>query len=322
MSSRADAPVLERGAFLEKLLAAPRAGAERILAFFDSRAGAICRDGSLLMIPLDDHMCHRGDGLFESVNYRERRIFALDAHLERLFRGAEELGLKAPYGESETKELIRDVAYAGGAPAGDIRIFLSRGPGGFGVSTNECPATSLYIVALDARPPDPSLYKRGLTAFVSKYPPKQDYLAQIKSVNYLPNVLMASEAKERGMDVAVTFDENGYMGEAAIANIALIDKDGCLRAPEIKRILPGTTMLAALKLAEEKIPVRQGPIHISEIAEAREMLALTSASLCVGVTRFNDVPVGQGASAGTPGPVALWLKDALLESMLKSGTPF
>lgn len=73
--------VATRDQFLTALLAAPRPGSERVFAFYDSRADLICTDPVLLLLPLDDHIAHRGDGLFESICYREGRIFALDAHL-------------------------------------------------------------------------------------------------------------------------------------------------------------------------------------------------------------------------------------------------
>ena len=132
---------------------------------------------------------------------------------------------------------------------------------------------------------------------------------------------MAMEARQKGMDVAVTFDENGIMGEAAVANVGLVDAQGRLLCPEIRRILPGTTLLAAMEVAAERMPVVQMPIPRAAIDSASEMLLFTSSTLCVGITHFDGKPVGHGAHAGKPGPVALWLKDVLLDYMLKKGAP-
>ena len=304
---------VDSDAYLQALLSAPRPGVDKFLAFYDHRVGRIGTDPRLLLLPLDDHICHRGDGLFESICYRERKIFVLDEHLARMRDGARALGITPPCSWEELRERILDVARASGRDHGDLRVFLSRGPGGFGISPAECPQAGLYIVALAAKLPNEDVYRKGLTAFSSAIPPKQEYLARIKSTNYLPNVFMA---------VAVTFDENGFMGEAAIANLGIVDAQGRLRSPEIRRILPGTTLLAALELAGERMPVLQGPIHKEDIATAREMLLFTSATLCVAVTRFDDKPVGQGEYRGKPGPTALWLKDALLARMLAQGTPY
>lgn len=214
------------------------------------------------------------------------------------------------------------MARASGTDHGDIRVLVGRGPGGFGVSPEECPQSSLYIVALRKALPTEAFYEKGLTAFASAIPPKQEYLARIKSTNYLPNVFMAAEARQRGMDVAVTFDEDGHLGEAAIANVGIVDAEGRLCCPEGRRILPGTSMLAARKIAPQRLPVVERPIRREEIFTAREMLLFTSASLCVGISHFEGRPIGQDPDAGRPGPVARWLRDALLEHMLATGTPF
>ena len=304
------------------LMAAARPGADKILAFYDARVDAVCRDARCLLLPLDDHMCHRGDALFESLCYREGRIFALEEHLARLRDGSRALSLLPPCSWDELRARILDVARASGTDHGDIRVLVGRGPGGFGVSPEECPQSSLYIVALRKALPTEAFYEKGLTAFASAIPPKQEYLARIKSTNYLPNVFMAAEARQRGMDVAVTFDEDGHLGEAAIANVGIVDAEGRLCCPEGRRILPGTSMLAARKIAPQRLPVVERPIRREEIFTAREMLLFTSASLCVGISHFEGRPIGQGPDAGRPGPVARWLRDALLEHMLATGTPF
>lgn len=308
--------------YLQALLAAPRPGSENYLAFYDHRVGRISTDPRFLLVPLDDHLCHRGDGLFESICFRERVIFALDEHLARMRNGAAALSLTPPCPWEEARARILDVARASRQDHGDLRVFLGRGPGGFGISPAQCPEASLYVVALRNSLPTPAFYQKGLTAFTSAIPPKQEYLARIKNTNYLPNVFMAAEALQKGMDVAVTFDEHGVMGEAAIANVAIVDHDGRLLCPELGRILPGTTLLAAMDVAAKRMPVLSGPIRRADIESAREMLLFTSSTLCVGITHFDGKAVGHGEHKGRPGPTAFWLKDALLARMLAEGARF
>lgn len=305
--------------FLDTLLKAPRPAAEKILAFYDSRANLICRDGKCLFIPLDDHLCHRGDGLFESFAWRDCRIFAFREHLERLRKGAAFLRLEPPVSWSRMETLIKAVARAADRTHGDLRLFLGRGGGGFGVSPYECPLTSLYIVALETALPQEKLYREGLRAFTSAVPPKQDYLAGIKNTSYLPNVLMAAEAVERDSDIAISFDSAGNLCEAAIANVAIVDEGGSFRTPALNGILPGTTLLGALDLLKGKMPIVEGPVTREDVGKAREILLFTSATLCVPVTSFDGVPVGPADRAGQPGPVAMWLKDALLKRMISTG---
>ena len=53
---------VDSDAYLQALLSAPRPGADKFLAFYDHRVGRIGTDPRLLLLPLDDHICHRGEG--------------------------------------------------------------------------------------------------------------------------------------------------------------------------------------------------------------------------------------------------------------------
>ena len=149
-----------------------------------------------------------------------------------------------------------------------------------------------------------------------------DYALQLYPNATLPNVFMAREAEKQGLDVAVSFGADGVMGEAAVANIAIVDALGRFVCPTFTNILPGTTLLAAMKLAEQKMNVLQQDILHEDIAQAQEVLLLTSSMLCVPVTSFDRVPVGQGELRGKPGPTARWLKDQLFEELFARGTVF
>lgn len=304
--------------YAARLLAAARPHPGGILAFYDHRVGCIGRDAALLLIPLDDHLCHRGDGIFESIAYRERRLFQLDAHLERMRRSAAALDIAAPCPWEELRAIIIAVAVAAGEAAGNIRVLIGRGAGGFGVDPAECPTPSLYVVAIKAHVPDEGWYARGLTAFRSAIPAKQEYLARIKNTNYLPNVLMTAEARKRGMDVALCFDAQGFLAEAATANVALVDTAGALRCPDFSNSLPGTTLLAAMDIARAHMPVEPGQLREADIFAARELLLLSSTPLCVGVTHYENTPIG----AGAPGPVTAQLRRLLLEKLVAEGCPF
>jgi len=108
--------------------------------FYSSIWGGVSLDPRLLMIPLDDHMVHRGDGVFEALKVTERRIFLLQPHLERLLKSAEMISLKHNWTKSGLSELVKEtvrMVLAGreGNPAdASVRLFLTRGSGSFGTS--------------------------------------------------------------------------------------------------------------------------------------------------------------------------------------------
>ncbi len=310
--------VLDAKSYLERMLAAPRPGQEKILAFYEHRVGAICKDVSLLLIPLDDHLCHRGDGAFESISYRDNKLLQLDAHLKRMQSSAAGLKMTPPCAWDDIRQIIMQVAKAGGQSHGSMRILLGRGPGGFGISASECPTTSLYVVAIKSKIPTQTWYDKGLTACASKIPAKQGYLAKLKNTNYLPNVLMDAEARQLQVDVTVSFNEQGYLAEAAVANVALVTKQNELVSPFFEQVLPGTTLCEAIEYAKEFMPTKFANITREDILHAKEVLLFGSTPLCVGITHFDNMPIGNGQV----GPLAHKLRQGLLERILAEGIPF
>lgn len=309
---------VEAKTYLDRLLAAPRPGAENILAFYDHRVGAICTDPRLLLVPLDDHLCHRGDGVFESVRYRQRRLFQPDRHLARLRHSASVIRLVPPCPWGEVRDLIIDVARAGGEDEGGVRVLLGRGPGGLGVSPSECPEASLYIVAWRQKTPPDAWFEAGLTSFRSSIPAREGILVGVKHANYLPNVLMMDEAHTRGMQVPLCFDAEGFLSESAVANVALVDPEGTLVAPEECGALPGTTLHRVMQVAGEFMPVARRRISENDIRAARELLVLGTTYECASLVRYEDAPIGDGR----PGPVSALLRERLRASLLEDGVPF
>ena len=86
--------------WIGRLRGQPRPGEDKVLVFYDHRLRALCRDPRLMLLPLDDHMVHRGDGVFESLHVTQGRILELDAHIERLRRSCGVLGLELPCGRT------------------------------------------------------------------------------------------------------------------------------------------------------------------------------------------------------------------------------
>ncbi|MDR0827049.1 MAG: aminotransferase class IV [Desulfovibrio sp.] len=302
---------------MEKILAVRRPGEENILAYYEHRLGAISREPRLMLLPLDDHLAHRGDGIFESIKYVQGRLYGLDQHLERMQRSAAGIFLDPPCSWGELKALIIATAAAGGRENGQIRILLGRGPGGFSVDPTESPESSLYIIAYNFEPKEDSWYAAGLKAFHSSIPAKQGYLARIKNANYLPNVLMMRESRERGLDVPICFDGAGRVAESAVANICLVDQEGVLQVPESTNSLSGTTVQRAIELVRGEIHACVRPLKEVDIFTASELLLLGTGPDCVAIVSYEGRSIGKGRE----GPVCARLRALIRADILASGVP-
>lgn len=247
--------IVNADAYLARLLAAPRPGCEGVLAFYEHRLGVIGTDPRLLLIPLDDHLVHRGDGVFETLKCVGRRLYQVKPHFERMERSASAIFLAPPCPWDEVARLTMEVCRAGGAADCLVRVLLGRGPGGFTVDPAECPTATLFIVAYTYHPKPDAVFAQGVTAFRTSIPAKQGYLARIKSIDYLPNALMRREATERGEDYPVCYDDKGFLAEGATENVCLVDAAGRLVVPELNNALAGTSLLRAVELLRGEIEV-------------------------------------------------------------------
>lgn len=310
-------PVLSSEEYREKMLSLPRLCAPDVLAFYEHRVGAICTDAKLMLLPLDDHIAHRGDGVFETIKYTEGKLYRLEAHLDRMKRSAAGLFLTAPCSWDEIRDIVIAVAAAGGVPEGQMRVLLGRGPGGFGIDPAECPVASLYIVAYKFHPKPESWFAAGLKGFRTTIPAKQAYMAKLKNTNYVPNMLMMREARERGMDTPFCFDDEGFLAESAIANLCIVDASGALSVPEFTQSLPGTTLLRALELLEGMLPISFRRIAEREIFSAREVILFGTGPDCVAITSYEGKPI----NGGRIGPIAVAARQRIIEDIRATGTP-
>jgi len=307
-----------REMYLRAMLDVERPGASEVQAFYEHRVGLICTDPALMLMPWDDHLVHRGDGVFEAMKFVDGRLYQLDPHLARMRRSSSSIFLEPPCSFDEMRGLILEVCRAGGRLTGMLRVFLGRGPGGFGVYPSECPETSLYIVATDLHQPKPFFYEQGVTAFRTSIPAKQSYLATIKSIDYLPNVLMKREAQEKGYDFPFCFDRNDCLAEGATENVCIVNKDGHLVIPEFTNALAGTTLMRAVDLIKAEMPsVTFRSISEEDIYLAREVIIVGTTGDAIPVVRFNGQPIHDVR----PGPVCRRIRELIQQDIRENGIP-
>jgi branched-chain amino acid aminotransferase len=311
-------PILDTDAYVDRLLAAHRPGAHKICAFYDHRIGAISQDPRLLLMPVDDHLVHRGDGVFETMKFANGKIYQLDPHIRRLGRSTEAIFLAPPISLDAIRDITLDVARAANCEEGRLRILMGRGPGGFGISPMECPVPSLYVISYLVKPKGEELWEKGVTAFRTAYPAKQSWLAGIKSINYLPNVLMKREAVEKGYDFALCFDEHGFLAEGATENVIMVDENGTVVVPDLSNALAGTTLMRALELigAERETDYRK--ISEDEVYQARELIIVGTTWDALAIVRYNDKPIHDAR----PGPVAKRIRELLQQDFAENGVAY
>ncbi len=290
---------------------------QNVRAFYNYEIDAICTDPKALLIPLDDHLIHRGDGVFESFACINRKILQLDKHVERLQSSLDAIGIVLPLSLKELRNILIETAKAGNFSYGSLRLLIGRGRGGFGVDPKECKKASIYIIALENKQRSEDFWNNGMTACRSKIPVKQHYLAKIKSTNYLPNVLMAQEAHKEKVNITFAFDENNFLAESAIANVGIY-KDNTFYFPKFDHILTGTAVMLAIEIAKEIANVEITNISEEMLVQAEEVFAFGSTLTCMGITQYNHKDIGNGKV----GEKAKYIRAKLIEKYDINGVEY
>ncbi len=284
-------------------------------AMFSSWWNGIVIDPTRMFVPIDDHQVHRGDAVFEALKVINSKIYLLKEHLDRLERSAAAIGLICPYTRTELEQIMQQTLQASNLQNAILRLFLSRGPGSFSTSPYDTLGAQLYLVVTTLQPVPELKHKMGVRIGLSQISPKEGWLAQIKSCNYLQNVLMKKEAIDRGLDFTIGVNSQGFITEGSTENLIVLTADGALIKPSLAHILRGTTMQRTFELAAnvKTIKIRQeANLTVKDLAEAQEIMMVGTTLDVLAVTEFE----GQKVSDGQPGPVAMQLRELILKDQL------
>ena len=308
--------VLQAEEVIEHLRALRTRQPVRYWAFYSSQLGGIVTDPALMVLPFDDHIVHRGHGVFDTAAIVDGKIYDLEAHLDRFVRSAGLSKLPLPCRREEMREIIARTAAASGQRDGSVRYWISAGPGSLGLPPAAGAEPGFFVMIFGGLAYPERWYTHGLRVMTTTYPIKPPLYAVTKSTNYLPNILMQLEAQEAGLDNGVFVDDAGHVGESSNMNVAFVGDDGVLRHPKFDHILTGCTSLRLLALARGLVGdtlrgVEVCDIPVAEARAAREMLLVGSSVKVAPIVEWDGKPIADGR----PGPMARALRDLLERDM-------
>ena len=308
---------------LSRLRESVHSKAANFYAMYSSVLGGIVTDPALMVLPLDDHMVHRGHSVFDTATLTHGMLYQLDPHLDRLILSATGARIALPFPREHLRQIILETAAASHQRDASVRYWLSAGPGGYGLGPAECVGSSLYVIIFKQEAYPESYYRDGIKLITSQVPIKPPLFARIKSTNYLPNVLVLLEAKDRGADNGVFIDQRGMVAESSNMNVAFVTHDRVFRHPPFDAILSGITVQRVLDFAQRLVAagvlsaVRIAEISVGEGRDATEMMLIGSSIKIAPVVQWDGKNIGDGK----PGPIAkklleMWNQDTLATDQL------
>jgi branched-chain amino acid aminotransferase len=266
-----------------------------------------------------DHGLLYGDGVFEGIRAYNGRVFRLEEHVKRLYDSAKAIMLDIPMTQEEMCDAILATLRKNGLTDAYIRPLVTRGVGDLGLDPRKCAKPTVMVISQKWDAMYGDLYEVGLTAVTvtvrrnssAALPPN------IKSLNYLNNILAKIEANVKGGNEAIFLDDAGNVSEGSGDNIFVV-KDGKIFTPHTLNNLKGITRIAVIEAALARgYSVEGVHLGIFDLYTADEIFVTGTAAEVAPVTKID----GRVISGGKPGPVTRDLIAGFKEMTLTTGTP-
>jgi len=269
-----------------------------------------------------DHGLLYGDGVFEGIRSYNRLVFKLKEHIDRLFESAHSIMLDIPLSKEELIKAVIRTLKENNLKDAYIRLVVTRGEGDLGLDPRKCKGHSTIIIIADRIVLYPEkFYKEGLSIItvptVRNLPEALN--PQIKSLNYLNNILAKIEAVNAGCDEAIMLDSLGYVAECTGDNIFIVKRDQLYTPPQCMGTLRGITRDTVLEIARSnKISIHEHVLTRHEVYISDECFLTGTAAKIIPVIKVDGRVIGNGK----PGRLTLSLMKKFKEMTKKEGVKY
>lgn len=222
----------------------------------------------------------------------------LDEHIERLFRSGAMISMDIKKTPDAIKKAVYKTLKANKLADAVVRISISRGKGPMGLDPDLCKKPTFVIITSRFREYPQWYYRNGIK--ISVVNTRRNFRGalnpQIKSLNFLNNILAKIEAKNRGAFEAVMLNYEGYLAEGTVTNVFFV-RDGILYTPGLDTgILDGITRKIIIECAAKSgIQVREGRFRKRSLYNADEVFISNTTMEVMPVSRIDEVKISTAA---------------------------
>ncbi|MDA8157309.1 MAG: aminotransferase class IV [Actinomycetota bacterium] len=256
---------------------------------------AYLNDGLVRMaearVSIFDHGFLYGDGVYETMRVYDGVVFMLEEHLKRLSHSAAMILLDLPKTMDGLKSAIYDTLDANGFRDAYLRLAVTRGEGPIGLDPALCKRPTLVIYCDKLKPPPLSFKEQGMKLAIvnTKRNCKEALDPQIKSLNFLNNILAKAESLRAGADEGLMLNMEGHVAEGTTSNIFFVH-GGALCTPASEcGILKGITRDVVISIAGRlHMKLAEGKFTASQLLEASEAFVTSSIIEIMPVGKIGD----------------------------------
>ena len=238
-----------------------------------------------------------GDGVFETMRSYGSKVFHLERHIDRLLISLKILRIKIPYTKNKLCSLVNKTLRFNKLNNAYIKLLATRGiaPRGIDIPKTGKPAVVIYTSPLRKIPE--SIYKKGIKinfACVDKN--EKSFIARIKSLNYLDNILARAEVRDGGFDEAIFLNTKSNVTEAAVSNIFTVKKNTIITPPITAGLLPGITRQVVIEIIKKyfRSKIYERNIKPRDLFNADEIFLTNSILEIVPVVKLGKRRIGKG----------------------------
>ncbi|MFC1704378.1 branched-chain-amino-acid transaminase [Candidatus Omnitrophota bacterium] len=275
-------------------------------------------------ISVFDHGLLYGDGVFEGIRSYNKLVFKLQEHIDRLYESAHTIMLPIPITKKQMIKAVIDSLKANKLKDGYVRLIVTRGVGDLGLDPRKCKGNATIIIIADKialYDDHASLYKKGMEIItvptIRNLPEALN--PQLKSLNYLNNILAKIEATNSGYEEAIMLDHLGYVAECTGDNIFIVRKNHLYTPPQCMGTLRGITRDTVLEIASKmKLSVHEHVLTRHEVYISDECFLTGTAAEIIPVVKVDGRTIG----TGKPGSITKKLTEAFRKVTKTQGVKY
>jgi branched-chain amino acid aminotransferase len=247
-----------------------------------------------------------GDGLFETMRSYSGHIFQLDLHLKRFFKSTQDIFITVPYNPEQLSEIISEVINKNGLKEAIIKLTITRGVSEPGLSIQSSNSPTLLVYARPYKPLPKEHYENGVNVSLHSFSAAKisGLSTQIKSCNYLSNILIKKLADDKDTFEGIMLNEKGHVCEGTTSNIFIVKNDVLITPPISQYVLEGVTRKVILDIAKcHNIIGKEDNFTAKEIESANEVFLTNTGIEVLPVSKVDNLTLKKPA----PGPLTNFL---------------
>ncbi|TWI83081.1 D-alanine transaminase/branched-chain amino acid aminotransferase [Lacibacter cauensis] len=252
-------------------------------------------------VHVSDLAIQRGYGVFDFFRTVNHKPLFIDDHLARLKQSASILRLSLPYTLDALKQIILELINRNQLATSGIRITVT---GGYAADTYSISTPNIIITQAPLTMDDVFDEKKSIRLITEEYVRE---LPTVKSINYLMGVYLQQKVKDAGAD-DVLYVKDSCISELPRSNVFVVTHNNELLTADTN-VLHGITRKHILQLASSFLKVKEQPVHIEDVLQAKEVFVSSTTKRLLQVHSVN----GNSIANGKPGNVTQQLYQLFLQ---------